>query len=140
MIKVTQIEKVGEFIKYWQRLAAVMLKESPLSGKEQLLEILCVCYHLGALFAVRNDSGLCGVCAVEPNDNFSSLILRCIPNDKGTGVAKACIDAVKEWGHQNNYAQLEVTSDNFNGSSFRYFEKSLGFRRKFITFVLSTNK
>ena len=139
MIKVIQITDLNDLLKYWPKLLALVKKESPQVVAEHFLQLLLTCYDNGAVFVVRNFGQFCGMCCVQAQPDYT-LVLRGIPNDKGTGAAKACIEAVKSWGQEHEYETLEVSSERLNGSAFRYFEKSLGFRRKFVTFVLPINK
>ena len=138
MIKVTKVVDVNEIIKCWPRLYSLALKEVPTTNADQLLQLYLTCFQNGAVFLVRNDSGLCGVCCVEHQPNYT-LALRCVPNDRGTGIAKACIAAAKDWGRKTEHDTLIVSTERLSGSSFKYFEKSLGFRRKFVTFTLPIN-
>jgi GNAT superfamily N-acetyltransferase len=135
MIKVSQVNEVNELIKYWPRLFSLVRKETPTVNSEGFLQLLLTCLTNGAIFVVKNDGGLCGVCCVEDQSN-GSLTLQTIPNDRGTGVARACLDAVKTWGVHNGFNSIEVSTERMSGSSFRYFEKSLGFHRSLITFTL----
>jgi len=139
MTKVTQVTEVNELIKYWPRLLSLVKKETPLVNAESYLQTLLTCLSNGAVFVVRGDRGLSGICCVE-QQTATILSLRSIPNDKGTGIARECIAAIKDWGNDCGYDTLEVSTERLSGSSFRYFEKSLGFHRKFVTFTLPLNQ
>jgi len=111
-----------------------MKTDTPSLSIEKLLQVIFTCFNHGVVYIVRNDHGLCGVCCVDATNDC--LVLKSIPNDKGTGVAKACMEAIRQWGKARGFESLTVSTERLNGSSFRYFEKSLGFRRKYVTFTL----
>ena len=134
MIKIKQVEEVEELLKVWRRLWEVTKREAPRTTPEHFLQLVLTCYTTGAVFLVWESGSLRGLCCLEESLP-STLILRVIPNDKGTGVARECIKHIREWGRNLGYKLLEVSSENLNGSSFRYFEKTLGFRRRYVTFT-----
>ena len=135
MYTVSQIKSLGELGKLWPRLLKMAKAECQHLNTEKFLQVLLKCFGHGAVFVVRGNAGLLGSCAVESTDNFI-LVLHNIPNDKGTGMAKACLDAVKEYARVNHLDQVQATTQNFSGASFRYFKKTLGFRYSAATFTL----
>ena len=138
MTKITQIKQRDELLKCWPRLYTLATKEyDSVLNPEHLLQLYLTCFSYGALFAVRNDTGLCGLVAVEADPNLTgTLLLRAIPNDYGTGRAKECMRVVKEWAIEHDYTYIKVSSKRLSGSRFHYFEKTLGFRRYSVTFKM----
>jgi hypothetical protein len=132
---VTQITSLNELIKLWPRLIKLAKLENCSVDSEFLLQLFLRCFNDGGVFVVRGDSGLAGSCLVEHSHN-STLVLHSIPNDKGTGIAKACLAAVKKWAREEDYGTLLATTSKLSGSSYRYFEKTLGFRRQTVTFKM----
>ena len=133
MTKLTQITDCFDIVKYWPRLITLSKAEKTPIEPDTYLQTLLACMKNGVVFAVRVDGSLAGVCCAEGTDGI--LALRIIPCDKGTGVAKDCITALKTWGSANFYSTLQASTTRFSGSSFRYFEKTLGFRRYSVTFT-----
>lgn len=136
MYSVTQLNTLAEFEHLWPRLAKLTRADNHSIDIEQLLRLFFHCLTAGAVFVVRGDAGLLGSCLVEygPGD---ILVLHSIPNDKGTGIAKTCLAAVRGWAKDRGVREIQVTSTKLSGSSFRYFEKSLGFKRRAVTFALA---
>jgi hypothetical protein len=135
MFRVSQIETIAELLKLWPRLSRIAQEESKGLDVTLFLQRLLHCFSAGAVFVVRGDAGLMGSCMVGHGPG-STLILHGIPNDKGTGIAKACLAAVKVWAKANEYDTIQATTRKLSGSSYRYFEKTLGFRRNSVTFKL----
>jgi hypothetical protein len=134
MITIEQVKDVNEIISKWRRLA--MLTDNDLvNNLEEVLQMYLHCLTNGAVFFVYGASGLMGTCCLECWPEFVNLLS--LPKDNGVGMAKKCIDVVKTWAKENGYSEVRVMSTKLNGSSFRYFEKSLGFRRHAITFKLN---
>ena len=135
MRRLEDILDVDQLIKYWPRLLKVGRRDDPDVQPERLLQIYLDCLSNGVLFVIRTDSGIYGTCgAVHLSDG--TLIIRAIPNDKGTGIAKQCVEHLYEWGHQNGCCIIEATTKHFNGSAFKYFTQCLGMNRKSVTFSL----
>src|SRR5258706_10491604 len=131
MIKVVEILDVNELVKYWPRLLNLAKSETSDINPEQLLQLYLSCLSNGALFAVRNDTGLCGVCGVKANGDYL-LELKVIPNDKGTGVAKECIKVIKDWAVEHDFSSIQVSSSRLYWSAFRYFAQTFGFHRNIV--------
>lgn len=138
MTKITKVDSLDELLKYWPRLLTLAIKETDHKfNPEHLLQLYLKCFATGVVFAVRNDQGLCGlVAAEEDSQNTANLILRAIPNDFGTGLARACMEALKHWASTEAFDSIEVSSTRLSGSRFHYFEKTLGFRRNTMIFKL----
>jgi hypothetical protein len=136
MYTVSQIKSLGELGKLWPRLLKMAKAECQHLNTEKFLQVLLKCFGHGAVFVVRGNAGLLGSCAVESTDNFI-LVLHNIPNDKGTGMAKACLEAVKKYAEDNAFVRVQATTQNFSGASFRYFKKTLGFRYHAATFSMN---
>lgn len=134
MNKVSLVEDVDEFVKLWPRLAKLALEPCPHLEPEDVLRTFLRCFEEGAVFTVRNEHGLVGSCCVRLQE--SSAILLSLPEDNGAGLAKSCLEAVKTWADANNCCDVRVTTTRLSGSSYRYFEKSLGFRRRAVTFTM----
>lgn len=135
MCTVTPVASLIELVKLWPRLLKCAKADTPCLNSEWFLRGLLRSLASGAVFVVRADSGVIGCCAVEQTAN-DSLILHTIPNDKGTGTAKACLEAIKEYAEEVGCTDVMVTTRNFSGSSFRYFKHALGFRQYSVTFNL----
>lgn len=138
MFRVIQLTSLQELVKLWPRLLKLAQTDCVGVDPTHFLQLALRCLQSGAVFIVRGDSGVMGSCLVEHGSDFI-LVLHSIPNDKGTGIAKACLAAVKLWAKQNLYEQIQVSTSKLSGSSYRYFEKTLGFRRNTVTFKLKLN-
>jgi GNAT superfamily N-acetyltransferase len=134
MNKVSLLEDVDEFVKLWPRLAKLALAPCPHLEADDVLCTFLKCFDQGAVFVVRNEHGLVGSCCVRLQDE--SAILLSLPEDNGLGLAKSCLEAVREWADAQHCYDLRVTTTRLSGSSYRYFEKSLGFRRRAVTFAM----
>jgi len=99
---------------------------------EQLLQTYLTCLENGAVFVVKGDRGLIGSCCVEQVGHCA--VLRSLPKDNGIGLGKFCLEEVQKWARHNDLDIIQVSTENWNGSSFKYFEKSLGFRRHTVVF------
>ena len=75
-----------------------------------------------------------GFCTVERHGQEARITS--LPSDNGCGLGKACLTHVIEWAKKHGVQELVASTNNLNGSSFRYFEKSLGFKRKEMIFAL----
>jgi GNAT superfamily N-acetyltransferase len=135
MTKIEQVEEMDELVKCWPRLFSIAYSEGLRIDADDFLRMFLRCMADGAVFFVRGDKGLCGACCVE--DDNDVLKLRLVPKDKGTGVAKECMKAIREWARVNGYSGVEVTTNRFSGSSFWTLEKTLGFRRHSVTFRMA---
>lgn len=129
--KVQQIDDVNEVIAKWPRLLTLMQSEATVQS-ETLLQMFLRCLTHGAVFFAYGDHGLMGACCVEDCGDHANLLS--LPRDNGVGMATDCLARVDAWAVAHNMDEVRVTSTNLCGSSFRYFEKSLGFRRHAVTF------
>jgi hypothetical protein len=128
MTRIQQIDDVNEVIAKWPRLTVL----EPTANPELMLQIFLRCLEHGAVFFVYGDHGLMGACCVENCGEFVNLLS--LPRDNGVGMAKDCLEKVYEYAKGEGVDEIRVTSTNLCGSSFRYFEKSLGFRRQAVVF------
>lgn len=135
MYTVSRIKEPLELMKVWPRLYRLAKIEDVGLESSQHLQLLLRCFGLGAVFVVRNDGSVCGACFVELTPSLT-LVLHGIPNDKGTGISKVCLEAVKEFARENQVRMMQATTRRLSGSSYRFFEKVLGFRRHSVTFKL----
>lgn len=133
--KVKRVEDVDELIKLWPRLLVLAKKEASTLSTDQLLQLFLVCLRDGAVFVVRANTGLCGFACVERTGSVA--VLHCIPADDGQGLGKACLGAIRTWASNEQLDGIKATTTKLCGSSFRYFEKSLGFRRNSVTFLMT---
>jgi hypothetical protein len=134
MFKITRIDSAFELFRLWPRLVKCAKKDNPELSIKTYLDLLLRCFGWGAVFVVRGNEGVVGACGIELADDL--LLLRAIPNDRGTGLAKVCIDEVKKFAVANNCDKIQVTTKKFSGASFHYFEKTLGLRRYSVTFSM----
>jgi GNAT superfamily N-acetyltransferase len=134
MIKTEQVKDLPQLLKVWPRL--LKLEASANIQPEILLQLHLRCFQQGAIFLIRADNGIVGSALVEGRGH-GIAILHSIPRDEGKGFGRAAVEAVKQWARENDFNDLQVSTTKLAGSSFRYFEKSLGFRRKSVTFSIS---
>jgi len=133
MIKTTTITNVDELLKLWPRLLSLTVKQNTPITTDQLLRLLLHSLEHGAVFIVRGDSGVIGLCCVECVKN--SVVLRMLPKDGGQRIGKECLQGVSDWAKSLGHKTIQVSTTNLCGSSFRYFEKTLGFHRHTVTFT-----
>jgi len=57
-----------------------------------------------------------------------------IPRERGGKYGQRCLAAVKDWARLVGVKSISVTSTRLSGSSYKYFEKALGFHRHSVTF------
>jgi GNAT superfamily N-acetyltransferase len=134
MTKIEQIWDVNEIIAKWHRLW-VLADTDEVGDSESVLQMYLHCLTNGAVFLVYGDKGLMGTCCLERCPKYVNLLS--LPRDNGAGMAKMCIETAKQWAKEEGYDEIRVVSTKLNGSSFRYFEKSLGFHRHSVTFKVN---
>lgn len=134
MTTINQIGSVEMVLKMWPRLWTLAKEDAPKLTPETLLQCFLTCLDRGAVFVVKGDKGLIGSCCVECFDE--TVVLRSLPADRGEALGRQCIAMVKKWAADRNFKRIKVTSPKLCGSTYRYFEKSLGFRRNSVTFQM----
>lgn len=132
MTKISQLRSLDELTQLWPRLMK-LAECRTLKGADSLLRLYLNTMASGAVFLVFNDHGLFGTCHVRKMHGAGVLLS--LPQDNGEGLGKKCLAKVEEWAKGQGLGKLVITNDRFVGSSFRYFEKSLGFHRTAITFT-----
>lgn len=133
MIKVNTIGSFEEFLQLWPRLVALARDEQvTCRNTEDLLRLFLQSIEYGAVFVIRNDYGVVGSACVEVFDDH--LVLYSLPSDNGEQLGKKCLACIEAWAVERKLKYIDVTNSRFCGSSFRYFEKTLGFHRKSITY------
>ena len=135
MTRIEQVKHVDELIKKWRRLEA-LAGDNVKFDSETLLQLFLTCLKRGAVFLVYSDKGLCGSACVEWRGNGNLLVLHSLPTDQGNGFGKHCLESIKSWAKDQGADRIEVTSNKLSGSNFRYFEKTLGFRRQSVNFAM----
>ena len=134
MNKITSVKSVDELIKIWPRLVKLAKQELPDVEPDNLLQLFLACLQRGVVVLARTDKGLVGFACLEIKDGFGQLY--CIPADEGVGLGKSCKEFLVAWAKEQNLDGIKATTNRLCGASFRYFEKSLGFRRNSVTFLL----
>ena len=130
MTRVEQLTSLSDLIKLWPRLCS--LRRGGRTS-ENVLQLMLTCLQDGAVFLVYGDYGLVGSsCVTRTGD---CVVLHSLPRDGESQLGKACLHAIEEWAREHGMTQLTVTTDRWTGSSFKYFEKGLGFERRSVTFV-----
>ena len=132
MSKIERVKDVNELLSKWKRLSALSEEQD----KETLLQLFLTCLKRGAIFLAYGDKGLMGSACVEWCGNGNTLRLHSLPSDQSVGFGKLCLEKIKAWAVEQGADHIEVTSNRLSGCTYRYFEKSLGFRRSSISFVL----
>jgi len=135
MNRVSQITSVDELIKLWPRLWALALVETPTLKAQETLQQFLTGLETGAVFIVKDDHGLAGSCCVIGHGDYATL--QSIPNDRGLGLAKSCVEAMQQWAKAEGYKKVFVSTTKLCGSRYRYFENTLGFRRHSWTFCMN---
>jgi hypothetical protein len=135
MYNVSEVGSLVELMKLWPRILKCAKNDCQHLNPESFLCSLLKCFRNGKIFIVKGTAGLVGSCAIE-HVSDQTILLHSIPNDKGTGIAKACLDAIKHYAKEVGGAQVFVTTTSTSGASFRYFKHILGFRQHSITFNL----
>jgi len=108
--------------------------DKPLIETEDLLQLLLRCFTKGVVVLARNERGLVGFACLEQSGDYG--LLHCIPADNGCGLGKDCKNFLVDWAKAHHLAGIKATTTRLCGSCFKYFEKSLGFRRNTVTFLL----
>jgi len=137
-IRVAQVDSVEEIISYFPRLVALVKNDQAGVRAEDLLQLFLTCLRSGGVFVARDDHGLCGSCLVEMTSE-EVAVLRLLPRETSQGVTKMCLTKIREWGQKNGICELRVCAFKMNGSTFRYFEKTLGFYRQSVIFSMNLN-
>jgi len=72
-----------------------------------------------------------GFCCVIKQGKIG--VLGALPSNK-YNAARLALKDVDKWCTEQGITQLVVSVDKFNGSTFRYFEKTLGLKKMYLTF------
>ena len=127
-IKVKRLKDVDSLTTHWQNYN----RSEAGPGSSALLTTALRCLSTGAVFATIHDGSTIGFCCVEVDKHIGTV--RGLPKDPGLGISGVCLSVLKSWAQGVDVNELQIVTENFNGSAFRYFEKTLGFQRKHITF------
>lgn len=129
MVTIRKISTLEDLLKVWPRLCLLTRCDKA----DNVLRASLACLVNGAVFLVRNDYGLAGTCCVSRQGE--AAVIHTMPVGGGESLGRRCLAEVADWARGEGLQRLQITNDRWNGSSFRYFEKSLGFERRMVTFV-----
>lgn len=124
-LMITQIKDLDDLLTYWPSA----LEDDP-DVKEALPTILR-CMSTGIVGAVFFNDRFSGLLVAEKQDSIACVQM--LPKTFG----RECVAYIKEWAFENGLNELRIISPAVNGSQFRFFEKTLGFRRKAVIFSMS---
>jgi GNAT superfamily N-acetyltransferase len=119
-----------EFFDRWRHLYD--LKDD---ANEALLLIAMQALARGVVVFVVTGGKTVAAC-VATGDKMGVIRLHTLPKSCGEDYGKKCLAVVKEWADKKGYHEIRVATENWSGASFRYFEKTLGMRRRFAEFSL----
>lgn len=134
LMKTEEITSTDKLLKVWPRLLKLVRLELPEIDPGVLLGHYLHCMSNGAVFVVHGYSGIVGTAHVEKMGNVG--VIHGLPKNESHGYACFCLMSIKEWAKVHDVDELQITSSKMNGSNFRYFEKSLNFHRKSVTFSM----
>lgn len=104
-----------------------------------LLALVLACLNNGLVAIVKQDGVYQGLILAEKRE--TSVMIHALPKgvdlteaNSPKGFGRLCVDYVKDWSIEEGFTELQIVCQAVNGSSFRFFEKTLGFRRKAIIF------
>ena len=128
MTGILKIESVERLLAIWPSI----VKEH--QDPDAFLTLVLAAIGKGVVFVALMDSLPKGVCCVTVEKAVA--IVHCLPADQGKGLGKEVLKTVRMWAQSCHLHHIEISTDRLNGSSFRYFEKTLGFRRSKMTFEM----
>lgn len=100
-------------------------------GVKECLPVVLRCLSDGMVAAVYTDNKFAGLIVTEEGDGIG--LIHILPKTVG----RECLNAVKAWAFEQGLNELRIIAKAINGSSFRFFEKTLGFRRNAVIFTMN---
>lgn len=128
------VKDVDRLVELWPRLMDYVQSDRAETDVNWLLALCCRCIENGVVYVIEVDSIVKGLCCAEVVNGGATVHV--LPTDSGKGLGKLCVARLRTWAARKSIPRLYATTTRLSGSSFRYFEKSLGFRRNAITFTL----
>lgn len=125
---ILRVESFKKLMALWPDV--VQEHESP----AEFLALLLAALRGGVIFIVMSEGEPKGVCCATAESTVA--VIHCLPTGQGLGFGREMIKHVRKWAQDLGLRHLEISTDKLSGSSFRYFEKTLGFRRSRMTFEL----
>lgn len=95
------------------------------------LEMVLHCLQNGYASVALLDGKFAGFSCVIRQGKIG--VIGALPSNKHNA-ARLALEDINKWCEDNEIQQLVVSVDKFNGSTFRYFEKTLGLKKMYITF------
>ena len=130
---------VDDVIKLWPRLNDLAHRErvDKRIDDAAILQMVLLCIQNGCVVVLRQGGSVVGFGCAELMDE-GDLYLRCVPPDEGKGIARECVSAILKWASERGIAQIRCVTYRLNGSTHRYFQKTLGFKLESVTFKRKT--
>src|SRR5437867_8135474 len=118
-----QITTVEELISFWPFLQRI----AKTNDSEALLRQFLICLQSGLLLAIYTSGQLTSFCTVSRCGDY--ILIHSLPSDGGK-LGRTVLEYVKQWAIDAGVVEVQIVSERLCGSSFRYFEQTLGFHRK----------
>jgi hypothetical protein len=118
------VTSLDELLAVWP----MIVEDDPEMGS--CVPLLMRCVADGLLLVMFFGGRFVGITAIEMTEG--PAVVHILPKEYG----RQAIRIVKEWAFELGINELQITSSAVTGSQFRFFEKTLGFRRKAIIFTM----
>lgn len=148
---VDRLEGVRDVIANWHFLHEGLIElnsivpENRHFSSASFLKLLCNTVDSGEksgyvmIVRSKNNKPLFYLVAYDNSDEYHEastvFIVAFYSNGKSKTASRFGLEALKKWARGHGYKELQGESSRINGSSFRYFEKYLGFRRCRVLFT-----
>ena len=131
MSEIVRVKDHKELYTRWRHLNGFDFGEDDL-----LLSVAIGAVQRGLVLVVVTGGKSSAIC-IATVDEGGVVRLHTLPQCSGESQGKQCLDWVKAWAKEEGHKEIRVATENLSGASFRYFEKTLNMRRRYVVFSVT---